>query len=90
MTAEEIRAQREQCADCGGALQEIKMLQPVSQSPFPYFANEPKHSVWNGDTYLVAGTILAFRCSRCARISFYGAANDDEGDGHKKPADPDQ
>ncbi len=83
MTEEEIRAQREQCADCGGALEEINVGQfgyGGVFSPQHIVSNEPKKSIWIGDHYVAVGKILAFMCSSCARVYFYGAKRlpDDE------------
>ena len=93
MTADEIRAQREKCADCGGALQEVKVFDRGDNNlplPLYYHSNEQQYKFWGGKYYPVQGTILTFMCTRCARIYFYGAAKEDTSDGKTKPADEDK
>lgn len=84
MTGDEIRAQREKCADCGGQLQEIKVLQNGhgnAQLPIMHHSLQPKVSRWTQTHYPAEGALLAFKCRSCARVAFY-AADDESGPGH--------
>lgn len=79
MTEDEIRSQREKCADCGGQLQEIQVVESVhgvGASPLRFGTREAKKSFWTG-TFPGAGTVMAFMCSSCARIAFYGATKEE-------------
>jgi hypothetical protein len=77
MTGDEIRAQREKCADCGGQLQEIKVYctsEADEQIPLPYVSSAAKKN-WIG-RFKAEGSLLTFACSSCARVCFYAAVND--------------
>ncbi|MES2459369.1 MAG: hypothetical protein V4671_02210 [Armatimonadota bacterium] len=79
MTADEIRSQREKCADCGGQLQEVNVLQNGhynAQMPIMHHSMEPKVSRWTPTHYPAEGVLLAFKCSACARVAFYAADNE--------------
>ena len=93
MTQDEIRSQREKCADCGGALQEIKVRHFGASNvavPLFYYTQEVKENSFFGFNLNTSGTLLAFMCSSCARIYFYGAAKDAKSNVKKKPADDDK
>ncbi len=80
MNQEEIKAQREKCSDCGGQLQEIKLIDRAHNNvhaPMQYASPEAKLSMWSG-TFPLQGQVLAFLCSRCGRIALYGASVDAE------------
>jgi hypothetical protein len=76
MTEDEIRAQREKCFECGGQLQEIKLIDKADHGAHTnvvYVAPDAKLNKWTG-TYPVEGRVLSFLCSRCGRIALHGAA----------------
>ena len=62
------------CRDCGGVLQEIKVIdkghynQPM---PLEYAAMDSKVSFWTGKLP-VAGNIKTFLCAECGLIKYYG------------------
>jgi ribosomal protein S27AE len=75
MDDQEIRAQRETCSDCGGQLQEIRLIDRAHNNvhaTMQYASLEAKMSRWSG-TFPIEGQVLAFLCSRCGRIALYGA-----------------
>jgi hypothetical protein len=75
MNEDEIRSQREKCADCGGQLHEIKVFEQghgTGDIPLRFGGKDSKRSMWTG-TIPTEGTLMAFMCSACARVSFYGA-----------------
>jgi hypothetical protein len=81
MTEDEIRARREKCFECGGQLQEIKVLQNGHmnvQMPIKHHSMEPKATLRLGPDYPypAEGILLAFKCSSCARVAFYAADDD--------------
>jgi hypothetical protein len=73
MTVDEIRSQREKCADCGGRLEEIYVFQ-TDESPLHYVSRDVTAN-WLGQ-YKPKGSLLAFECVSCARVAFYAAAID--------------
>ena len=75
MEEPEIKAQREKCPDCGGQLQEIRLIDKAHSgvhTSLEYASPEAKKSRWSG-MFPVQGKVLAFLCSRCGRIALYGA-----------------
>jgi hypothetical protein len=80
MDDQEIRAQREKCSDCGGQLQEIKVIDKAHysvHSGLEYTSSEAKRNAWSG-SFPIEGKVLAFLCSKCGRIALYGAATTSE------------
>jgi hypothetical protein len=76
MDEEQIRAQREKCFECGGQLQEVKLIDRAdgnAHTTTVYAAQEAKRSKWTGE-FPVEGRVLSFLCSGCGRIALYGAA----------------
>lgn len=79
MTEDEIRSQREKCTDCGGQLQEIQVVESTRNAgavPLRFGTREAKTSFWSG-AFPAEGTVMAFMCSSCARIAFYGATKEE-------------
>jgi hypothetical protein len=76
MDEQQIRAEREKCFECGGQLQEVKLIDRAGNSAHAgtvYAAQESKRNKWTGE-YPIEGRVLSFLCSHCGRIALYGAA----------------
>jgi uncharacterized OB-fold protein len=76
MDEQQIRAQREKCFECGGQLQEVKLIDRGDANVHTgtvYAAVEAKRNKWTGE-FPVEGRVLSFLCSHCGRIALYGAA----------------
>jgi hypothetical protein len=79
MDENEIRKHPKTCVDCGGLLEEIKVLQGTGRVslPFVFASKDAKMGSLSGK-YPVRGFLMAFACSSCARVVFYAATYNEE------------